>query len=86
MCWGNVYNKVMRKEELMHEYEKTLQKLCAELVVEQGKNAVFDFVKQNHRELSWYFCLECKSECPATSNQVCLVCGANIFDEDDPTI
>jgi len=63
-----------------------LQKLCAELVVEQGKNAVFDFVKQNHRELSWYFCLECKSECPATSNQVCLVCGANIFDEDDPTI
>lgn len=68
----------------MHEYEKTLQTTCAYLLAERGKNAVFEFVKQNYRELTWYFCRECESECPATSNQVCLVCGANIFDEDDP--
>lgn len=77
-----IYNKLMRKEKQMRDYEKTLQVICAELFAEQGKNAVFEFVKQHHRELDWYFCGQCKSECPATSSQVCLVCGANIFDED----
>ena len=86
MGYVSIYNEVMRKEKQMRDYEKALQRFCAELFAEQGKNAVFEFVKQNHRELSWYFCRQCESECPATSTQVCLVCGANIFDEDEPEL
>lgn len=60
----------------------SLSDICGNIYVKFGQSGVFDYIHQNHPDISWKWCKPCEIDSP-TENDECLVCGSIVTEYPD---
>jgi hypothetical protein len=55
---------------------KNLPNKCYEIYQKHGREGVFEFIRKEHPEIKWEYCLPCEFDSPFDDDGDCLVCGS----------